>query len=141
MGYNETNQHQLQHFYLVTMTTPVRIAKASTYRQIVSKTVTYLTVKRKNLKRSGRCFVCLKKNHISKECQLNNKCFKCGRRHFASLCNDQREPTGPNLTNHNSSHSNKTEIHASLQQKQWRSQFSTVSGKNIRRRGGATANL
>ena len=56
------------------------------------KTVTNVIARRDILERSGRCFVCLKKNHISKECQSNKKCFKCGRRHHASLCNDQRRP-------------------------------------------------
>ena len=61
------------------------------------KTVTNVTARRNILKRSGRCFVCLKKNYISKECQSNNKCFKCGRQHHASLCIYQRQLTGPNF--------------------------------------------
>ena len=50
------------------------------------KTVTNVAARRDILKRSGRCFVCLRKNHISRECQSNIKCFKCGRRHHGSLC-------------------------------------------------------
>ena len=53
------------------------------------KTVTNVVARKDILKRSGRCFVCLKKNHISRECQSNNKCFKCGRRHHISLCTGQ----------------------------------------------------
>ena len=50
------------------------------------KTVTNVAARRDILKRSGRCFVCFRKNHISRECQSNIKCFKCGRRHHGSLC-------------------------------------------------------
>ena len=38
------------------------------------------------LRRSGRCFVCLRKNHISKECTSKLKCVKCGARHHNSIC-------------------------------------------------------
>ena len=56
------------------------------------KTVTNVIARMDILKRSGRCFVCLKKNHISKKCQSNKKCFKCEKWHDVSLCNDQRRP-------------------------------------------------
>ena len=38
------------------------------------------------LKRAGRCFVCLKRNHISKDCSSRMKCLKCGRQHHISIC-------------------------------------------------------
>ncbi len=67
------------------------------------KTVTNVAARRDILKRSGRCFVCLRKNHISRECQSNIKCFKCGRRHHGSLCMSgqprQQHPNPDPLTN------------------------------------------
>ena len=38
------------------------------------------------MKRAGRCFVCLKRNHISKDCSSRMKCLKCGRQHHISIC-------------------------------------------------------
>ena len=38
------------------------------------------------LLRSGRCFVCLKRYHISRDCRSAVKCRKCGGRHHASIC-------------------------------------------------------
>ncbi|CAB4004998.1 Hypothetical predicted protein [Paramuricea clavata] len=49
------------------------------------KTVTNVAARRDILKRSGWCFVCLRKKKISRECQSNIKCFKCGRRHHGSM--------------------------------------------------------
>ena len=38
------------------------------------------------LKRSGRCFVCLRRNHTSRECRSTLKCSSCGGRHHVSIC-------------------------------------------------------
>ena len=38
------------------------------------------------LMRSGRCFVCLKRYHISRDCRSAVKCRKCSGRHHASIC-------------------------------------------------------
>ena len=38
------------------------------------------------LKRSGRCFICLKKYHVSKDCWSTNRRRKCGGRHHPSIC-------------------------------------------------------
>lgn len=38
------------------------------------------------LKKAGRCFICLKKYHISKQCRLSAKCQKCsGRQHLLQV--------------------------------------------------------
>ena len=36
--------------------------------------------------KSGRCFVCLKKGHISKDCRSSRGCYSCWKRHHTSLC-------------------------------------------------------
>ena len=38
------------------------------------------------LQRSGRCFVCLRRGHLSRACDSNKKCHKCGGRHHVSIC-------------------------------------------------------
>ncbi len=43
------------------------------------------------LKKQGRCFVCLKRGHISKECPSRIFCFKCKQRHHTSICDSRQE--------------------------------------------------
>ena len=50
------------------------------------KTVTNVAARKDVLKRAGRCFICLRRNHISKDCTSKMKCFKCGQRHHVSIC-------------------------------------------------------
>ena len=38
------------------------------------------------LRKAARCFVCLKKSHISKSCTASYQCKNCGRRHHISIC-------------------------------------------------------
>lgn len=38
------------------------------------------------LKKEGRCFICLRKSHLAKDCPSKITCFKCSGRHHVSLC-------------------------------------------------------
>lgn len=38
------------------------------------------------LRKSGRCYVCLRRGHISRECRSRVKCRKCSARHHVSIC-------------------------------------------------------
>jgi len=38
------------------------------------------------LRTSGRCFICLKKFHVSEDCHSSIRCRKCGGRHHTSIC-------------------------------------------------------
>ena len=38
------------------------------------------------LRKFGRCFVCLRKGHISRECRSRLRCGKCSARHHVSIC-------------------------------------------------------
>ena len=38
------------------------------------------------LRKSGRCYVCLRRGHISRECRSRVKYCKCGVRHHVSVC-------------------------------------------------------
>ena len=50
------------------------------------KNVTSIAARKEILKRAGYCFVCLKRNHISKKCSSRMKCLKCGRQNHISIC-------------------------------------------------------
>jgi len=41
---------------------------------------------RKQILRTGRCFVCLRKNHMNRECRSAVKCNKCNGRYHVSIC-------------------------------------------------------
>jgi len=38
------------------------------------------------LKRTGRCFVCLRRHHLSKDCRSSTRCVHCSGRHHSSIC-------------------------------------------------------
>lgn len=42
--------------------------------------------RRQALRSAGRCFICLKRGHIGRECRSNQKCRKCGGKHHVSIC-------------------------------------------------------
>ena len=47
--------------------------------------------KRKQLLlKAGRCFICLKKGHLSRDCRSSRGCYNCGGRHHSSICKSQR---------------------------------------------------
>ena len=50
--------------------------------------------KRKQLLlKAGRCFICLKKGHLSRDCRSPRGCYNCGGRHHSSICKSPR--SGP----------------------------------------------
>ena len=47
--------------------------------------------KRKQLLlKAGRCFICLKKGHFSRDCRSSRGCYNYGGRHHSSICKSQR---------------------------------------------------
>ena len=52
--------------------------------------VTDVSARKGILRNEGRCFICLKKNHLARECPSKIKCFECGRRHHVSVCEAQK---------------------------------------------------
>ena len=66
------------------------------------RTVSDVAARRQILRKTGRCFVCLRKNHMSRECRSNMRCSHCEGRHHISICSgssasDTRTPvTGDN---------------------------------------------
>ena len=56
--------------------------------------VTEISSRKNILRKRGRCYICLERNHISPRCPSNYKCVKCKGRHNVSLCEPNREKTG-----------------------------------------------
>jgi len=50
------------------------------------KTVTDVTQRIAILKKTGRYFICLKQNHMSRDCKSNGSCTFCNGRHHSSIC-------------------------------------------------------
>ena len=44
-----------------------------------------------NTLQTGRCFICLQKNHTSREYRSTMKCGKCGGRHHVSICGESQQ--------------------------------------------------
>ena len=42
------------------------------------------------LVKAGRCFVCLRKGHIGRDCRSLGKCSNCGGRHHLSICSKSK---------------------------------------------------
>lgn len=48
--------------------------------------VTDIAARKDVLRKSGRCYVCLRKNHISRDCRSSSNCRVCRGRHHVSIC-------------------------------------------------------
>ena len=61
-------------------------------------------MQRKNiLKKTGRCFVCLKRHHMSKDCRSPLSCTRCNGRHHTSICmsHASTQPTNSQIAHAN----------------------------------------
>jgi hypothetical protein len=58
--------------------------------------ISEVEARKQALRHSGRCFSCLRKGHLSRDCRSRNRCRTCGRRHHSSICGNlaERDP-GP----------------------------------------------
>lgn len=52
----------------------------------VDYVVTIVSETKEILKKHGRCFICLKRSHIVKDCNSKWGCSNCAQRHHPSLC-------------------------------------------------------
>ena len=55
--------------------------------------VTDVEARKAILMKTGRCFVCLKRNHKARECRSPMTCFNCRKRHHASICSASSRAT------------------------------------------------
>ena len=76
--------------------------------------ITDATQRKGILKRTGRCFVCLRRHHLSKDCRSSAKCAQCSGRHHTSICKaSTTAPRGQprsDLQNHTSMEHNKPTV-------------------------------
>ena len=45
-----------------------------------------VSARKEILRRAGRCYICLKKHHLSKDCRSNMRCGDCRGRHHITIC-------------------------------------------------------
>ena len=50
------------------------------------RTVVQVDDRKRILRKTVRCFVCLRRGHVVKDCRSNVKCLKCSGRHHVSIC-------------------------------------------------------
>ena len=61
--------------------------------------VTDANARKEALRKSGRCYVCLRKGHISQDCRSTGCCNKCRKRHHNTVCPRKNESTSnPSVT-------------------------------------------
>ncbi len=58
--------------------------------------VPQIEARKQILRRSGRCFSCLRKGHLVRDCRSQGRCHNCKGRHHSSICNrlTERVPNG-----------------------------------------------
>jgi len=56
------------------------------HSSVSCKNVTDIAQRKIILKKTGRCFVCLKRYHMSQDCCLSISCAHCNGRHHTSVC-------------------------------------------------------
>lgn len=63
------------------------------------KNVTQVTARKQILRKAGRCFICLRRGHICRNCRSPNKCARCSGRHHTSICERDSEDSTPSRPN------------------------------------------
>ena len=76
------NAQPVQHYLL----RQNRLSAASVSRDMRPKAVTRVDSRSEALKKVGRCFICLRRGHISRTCQSRIKCLNCRGRHHVAIC-------------------------------------------------------
>ena len=56
-----------------------------------------VNLRKQHFKKTGRCFVCLSKGHVSRDCKVNYSCVKCKQRHNVSICSQRSRDYEKNL--------------------------------------------
>ena len=54
--------------------------------------VTGVDSRREVLRKTGRCYICLRKGHVSRSCQSRIKCLNCKGRHHVAICSAVMRP-------------------------------------------------
>ena len=79
------------------------------HQSLLCHTVVGADARRNALRRSGRCFICLRWHHISRDCQSRLTGAHCRGRHHAAICPQPRShdtiPSQPHVHVHEDTHS------------------------------------
>ncbi|XP_057299451.1 uncharacterized protein LOC130630070 [Hydractinia symbiolongicarpus] len=59
------------------------------------RTITKLETRKEIVLKNGRCFLCLRKGHMSRECKASFRCFHCKGKHHVALCEKKHNPNPP----------------------------------------------
>ena len=59
--------------------------------------ITSVEDRKQSLRKSGRCFLCLRRGHLSHECRSQGRCHSCNGHNHTSICNKKNadEPHTP----------------------------------------------
>ena len=60
--------------------------KAEDHGPVNCKRVTAVDDRKRIIREQGRCFICLRPGHISRNCRSSSKCGNCNGRHHTSVC-------------------------------------------------------
>ena len=67
-------------------------------------TISDVPTRKEALRKTGKCYVCLKKYHLSKDCRSHIRCQKCRGRHHITICPRQIQRDSNTSTSPGSSH-------------------------------------
>ena len=68
------------------------------------------------LKRSGRCYVCLKRHHLSRDCRSAVKYVRCNGRHHTSICKDSNSIQSSKNSGNSTHHPTRSQSNAAIGQ-------------------------
>ena len=57
--------------------------------------VSDIETRKQRLKKAGRCFICLKRFHLGRNCHSTSRCSKCNGRHHVSICQNTQKEVRP----------------------------------------------
>ena len=72
---------------LTTDTTTIKCAFCNQdHRSQTCTKVTDVKARKDALRKSGRCYLCLRKGHLVRQCRSSSVCRKCGSKHHSAIC-------------------------------------------------------
>ena len=77
------------------------------HSSVSCKTVIGFDARKQVLTKIGRCFLCLRKHHMSRDCKSTTKCYNCSGRHHTSICSrtaQKKESSSPSASDESVNH-------------------------------------
>ena len=84
-------QQTTSAFLSTTTGSPVCVFCEQSHASVACRSVSTADARKRILRSSGRCFNCLRKNHLSRNCRSTSKCRRCNGRHHTSICAKEQE--------------------------------------------------